>query len=210
MKWGGENGVARSPCFGDIITAKRMHSKMRLRTLASCLWALAHPRSRLSHDQEDRGNLATSSLGCVIMSWLERDALVATVPGFCVEETFVRPACLLLRKSQQACVASDKPGGKVTVTNAHPPQDEQLAHGWWLFCARCCVALLRKRGDRGSRDVAKSALEGAWVVHWLQSIRNEEVLRLLHRSFLALGKGRLSPRKLGKLGSGNLPDCLPQ
>ena len=111
-----------------------MQSKMRLRTLASCLWALAHARSSLSHDWEERGNLATSSRGCVIASWLEIDALVATVPGFCVEGRFVRPACHLLRKCQQACVASDKPGGKVTMTNAHPPQDEHsLARGWWLF-----------------------------------------------------------------------------
>ena len=113
---------------------------MRLRTLAPCLWALAHPRSSLSHDWEDRGNLETSSHGCVIASWLEVDALVATVPGFCIEGRFVRPACHLLQKSQQACVASDKPGGKVTMTNAHPPQDEHsLAHGWWLFCARPIV-----------------------------------------------------------------------
>ena len=55
---------------------------------------------------------------------------MATVPGFCVGGRFVRPACHLLRKSQQACVALDKPCGKVTMTNAHPLQDEHsLAHG---------------------------------------------------------------------------------
>ena len=36
--------------------------------------------------------------------------------------------------------------------------------------------------------MAKSALEGAWGVHWLQSIGNEEVSRLLHRSF-GVGEG---------------------
>ena len=65
----------------------------------------------------------------MIASWLEIDALVLAVRGFCVEGRFVRPACHLLRKSQQACVVSDKPGSKVTMTNAHPPQDEHsLAH----------------------------------------------------------------------------------
>ena len=113
---------------------------MRLRMLASCLWALAHARSSLSRDWEDRGNLATWSRGCVIASWLEIDAFVVAVPGFCVEGRFVRPACHLLGKSQQACVVSDKPGSKVTMTNAHPPQDEHsLAHGWWLFCAGAIV-----------------------------------------------------------------------
>ena len=116
-----------------------MHSKMRLHMLASCLWALAHARSSLSCDWEDRGNLATWSRGCVIASWLEIDALVA-VPGFCVEGRFVRPARHLLGKSQQACVVSDKPGSMVTMTNAHPPEDEHaLAHGWRLFCAGAIV-----------------------------------------------------------------------
>ena len=32
------------------------------------------------------------------------------------------------------------------------------------------MILFRRKGDRGSKDVAKSALEGAWVFHWLQSI----------------------------------------
>ena len=46
------------------------------------------------------------------------------------------------------------------------------------------------------QDVAKSALEGAWVVHWLQSIGNEEVLRLLHRSFWCWGRVGCLPGNL--------------
>ena len=53
---------------------------MRVHTLASCLWALAHARSSLSNDWEGRGNLATSSRGA---SWLEIDALVVIVPEVC-------------------------------------------------------------------------------------------------------------------------------
>ena len=138
---------------------------MRLHALASCLWALAHAGSSLSLDWEDRGNLATSSRGCVIASWLEIDALVVTVPGFCVEGSFVRCACHLLRKSQQACVVSDKPGGKVTMTNAHPPQDEHsLEHGWWPFCARPIVCMTFNRRRVVAAVIWPNLpLEGAWV-----------------------------------------------
>ena len=57
-----------------------------------------------------------------------------------------------------------------------------------------------------------AVLEGAWVGHWPQLIGNGEVspLLLMTLLFLVLAKGRMSPRKLGKLGSGNLQDCLPQ
>ena len=44
--------------------------------------------------------------------------------------------------------------------------------------------------------MAKSALEGAWVVHWLQSIGKEEVSPLLHRSFWCWGRAGCLPGNL--------------
>ena len=138
------------------------------------------------------------------------DALVVAVPGFCVEGRFVRPACHLLGKSQQASVVSDKPGSKVTMTNAHPPQDEHsLAHGWWLllFCAGYCVILFRRSWQQGCGQICPRGCMGCPLAAINRKRRGFAFTSSL---FLVLGKDRMSPRKLGKLGSGNLPDCLPQ
>ena len=190
---------------------KRMHSKMRLHTLASCLRALAHARSSLSHDSEDNGNLATSSRGCVTAFWLEIDALVVTVPGFSIEGRFVHPACHFLQKPQQACVVSDKPGGKVAMTNALPPQDEHsLAHGWWPFCARAIVWLCVAEGGLWQQGFGQICPRGCMGCPLAAINRKWGGFAFTSSLFMVLGKGRMSPRKLGKLGSGNLPACKPQ
>ena len=73
---------------------------------------------------------------------------MVTVPAFCVEGRFARPACHPLRKSQQACVVSNKPGGKMTISNAHPTQGERsLAHGGPCAQKLLCDFVSQKGGS---------------------------------------------------------------
>ena len=67
------------------------------------------------------------------------------------------------------------------------------------------MILFPRRGDCESKDVAKSALEGAWVVHWLQSIGKEEVSISLHRSFWCWGRARCLPGNLASWALATFP-----